>query len=173
MLSETIIFLFKFIADNLGGARSVEANIISKYFYCISQCNKKCNPNWTQSCYRKSRRKRNPNSIFWQELWQCHWKKGLLNRLKNFSGIKVKFYFINLSQISTFTKYSFFQILTFQGTYLSNNRIPSQNKGTLRFIFWTVSLWEFTSWYLRNTQIFYKIAPLVQKLPGDKVTLSK
>ena len=34
-------------------------------------------------------------------------KKGLLNRLKNFSEIKMKFYSINLYQTSTFTKYIF------------------------------------------------------------------
>ena len=32
-------------------------------------------------------------------------KKGLLNRLKNVSEIKMKFYYINLSQLLTFTKY--------------------------------------------------------------------
>ena len=34
-------------------------------------------------------------------------KNGLLNGLKNFGKIKMKFYYINLSQLSTFTKYIF------------------------------------------------------------------
>ena len=34
-------------------------------------------------------------------------KKGLLNRVESFSEIKMKFYRINQSQISTFTKYIF------------------------------------------------------------------
>ena len=47
---------------------------------------------------------RNQNSIF---LVGTFGKKVLLNRLKDFKYIKTKFYYINLSQISTFAKYIF------------------------------------------------------------------
>ena len=57
-----------------------------------------------QISYRTSRTMRNQNSIF---LVGTFGKKVLLNRLKDFKYIKTKFYYINLSQISTFAKYIF------------------------------------------------------------------
>ena len=93
-------------------------------------------------------------------------KKGLLNRLKSFSEIKMKFYFINLSQISTLQN-TFFHIMTFKGACLRNNRVPSLNKGTPRV---NILGCKFFRIYLliikKHSKIFVKIATLVQKLLG-------
>ena len=83
----------------------------------------------------------------------------------------MKFYYINLSQRSTFTKY-IFQIMTFKGSCLSNNRVPSLNKGTPRV---NILDCKFVRIYLlvikKHSEFFVKIATLVQQLLGVKSLL--
>ena len=81
----------------------------------------------------------------------------------------MKNYYINLSQISTFTKY-IFQIITFKSTSLSNNRVPSLNKGTLGV---NILDCKFVSLIIKkHSEFFVKIATLVQKLPRGVKSLS-
>ena len=62
--------------------------------------------------------------------------------------------------------------MTFKGTCLSNNRVPSLNKGTPKV---NILDCKFVRIYLlvikKHSENFIKIAMLVQKLLGGKVTL--
>ena len=62
--------------------------------------------------------------------------------------------------------------MTFKGTCLSSNRVPSLNKGTPKV---NILDCKFVRIYLlvikKHSENFIKIAMLVQKLLGGKVTL--